>query len=69
MTLAGGPHIFPNEIFTRFRSASVEHSIRIPLPATPGLENITELVLQFGDERTPVPVDLTITGFEFFPAQ
>jgi len=69
MTLVGGPSVFPNEIFTRFNVADAEHEIRIPMPATPGLEGVTELVFRFGDERAPLPVELTITGFEFVPAQ
>ena len=39
------------------------------MPATPGLENVKELVIRFGDERAPVPADLTVSGFEFVPAQ
>ncbi len=69
MTLSGGPRVFHNEILTRFNVTHVEQSIRIPMPATPGLEHVTELVLRFGDEGVPLPVDLTITGFEFVPAQ
>ncbi len=69
MTLAGSPSVFQNEIFVRFDAADTEHSIRIPMPATPGLEDVIELVIRFGDEQVPLPVDLTITGFEFIPAQ
>jgi hypothetical protein len=69
MTLAGVPSVFPNEIFSRFDVADTEHDIRIPMPATPGLKDISELVLRFGDEHKPLPVDLTISGFEFIPAQ
>jgi hypothetical protein len=58
---------FQNEIFVRFDTAESEKEIRIPLPATPGLENVAELVIRFGDQRVPVPVDLTLSGFEFVP--
>jgi hypothetical protein len=61
--------VFQNEIFTRFDSTDTEREIRIPMPATPGLEDVSELVIRFGDEHIPLPVDLTITGFEFVPAQ
>jgi hypothetical protein len=67
VTLAGGPMAFQNEIFVRFDTAESEKEIRIPLPATPGLENVAELVIRFGDQRVPVPVDLTLSGFEFVP--
>jgi hypothetical protein len=67
ITLAGGPVAFQNEIFARFDVAESEKEIRIPLPATPGLENVAELVVRFGDQLAPVPVDLTLSGFEFVP--
>ena len=67
ITLAGGPMAFQNEIFARFDVAESEKEIRIPLPATPGLENVAELVVRFGDQLAPVPVDLTLSGFEFVP--
>jgi hypothetical protein len=69
ITLAGGPMAFQNEIFARFDAAESEKEIRIPLPATPGLENVAELVVRFGDQLAPVPVDLTLSGFEFVPAR
>jgi len=69
ITLTGGPTVFQNEIFVRFDTAEAEKEIRIPMPATPGLESVTELVIRFGDQRAPVPVDLTLSGFEFVPAQ
>jgi hypothetical protein len=69
ITLTGGPTAFQNEISARFDKTESEKKIRIPMPATPGLEKVTELVIRFGSERTPVPVDLTISDFEFSPAQ
>ncbi|MEI7850598.1 MAG: hypothetical protein WCH86_02070 [Kiritimatiellales bacterium] len=69
ITLTGGPTVFQNEILTRFDVTDSEQTIRIPMPGTPGLENVTELVIRFGDERNPAPVDLTFSGFEFVPAQ
>ncbi|MCU0857310.1 MAG: hypothetical protein MUC65_02770 [Pontiellaceae bacterium] len=67
ITLTGGPNVFSNEIFVRFDAAETEKEIWIPLPATPGLEDISELVIRFGDESEPPPVDLTLTGFDFVP--
>jgi hypothetical protein len=69
MTLAGSPKVFQNEIFTRFDATDTEKEIRIPMPATPGLEDVAELVIRFGNEHAPVSVDLTITGLEFVPAR
>jgi len=69
MTLAGGRSVLPNEIFSRFDVTDAVRDIRIPLPATPGLEAVNEMVLRFGDERNPTSVDVTLSGFEFIPAQ
>ncbi len=63
------PMIFENEITIRFDVAvGHENTIKIPMPGTPGLENIKELILVYGDDHIVAPVDLTITGFEFIPA-
>jgi hypothetical protein len=67
ITLNGGSRVFENQVFARFDACAAEKEIRIPLPATPGLENVKELVIRFGDTREPVPADLTISGFEFVP--
>ena len=69
MTLTGGPTVFQNEIFIRFDVTDSEKIIRIPMHGTLGLENVTELVIRFGDQRAPLPVDLTLSGFEFVPAR
>ena len=63
------PMVFENEITTRFDVAmGHENTIEIPMPGTPGLENIKELILVYGDDNVVASVDLTITGFEFIPA-
>jgi len=62
------PMVFENEIYTRFDVAlGHENTIEVPMPGTPGLENIKELILVYGDDHVVAPVDLTITGFEFVP--
>jgi hypothetical protein len=62
------PMTFENEIYTRFDVAmGHENEVSIPMPGTPGLENIKELILVYGDDNIVAPVDLTITGFEFIP--
>ena len=68
LVLDAGPRDFQNEVFLRFDLAQTEKEIRIPLPATPGLEGLKELVLRFGDGRNPAPVDLTLSRFVFVPA-
>jgi len=61
--------VFENEIYTRFEVTSDhENTIEIPMPGTPGLKNIKELVLVYGDDDTVAPVNLTITRFELIPA-
>lgn len=63
------PMVFENEIHTCFDVAmGHENTIEIPMPGTPGLENIKELILVYGDDNIVAPVDLTITSFEFIPA-
>jgi hypothetical protein len=68
ITLTGGPTVFQNEIFARFDATDAEKEIRIPLPGTPGLESVSELVLRFGNEQKPLAVDLTLSAVEFVPA-
>lgn len=67
-TLKGAPVAFENEIYVRFDKTEAEKEIRIPMPATPGLEDVREIVLTFGD-GTAAPVDLTLSGFEFVPVR
>jgi len=69
ITLSTGPKAFQNEIFSRFYATDIEKEIRIPLPATPGLEEVSDLVIRFGDDNIPLLVDLTVTGFEFVAAR
>ncbi len=64
------PAVFENEIYTRFDVAVGQaKSIEIPMPGTPGLHNIKELVLLFGDNHTPASVDLLIEEIEFSPVR
>jgi hypothetical protein len=60
--------LIPRELFTRFGvTERGEAEIQIPLPATPGLMQIKEVVIAYGRGKQPQPIDLTITGFEFTP--
>jgi len=67
----GGPYMpqqFANEIHVRFAATqNGEAEISIPLPATPGLVGTRELVIAFGRDNEPTPVDLTITALKFVP--
>jgi hypothetical protein len=61
-------HLIPTEIFSHFASTGGrEESIQIPLPATPGLSRIKELVITFGPASRGKPIDLTITHFVASP--
>jgi len=57
----------PVEIFTRFKQAKEEEEMEIVLPATPALSGIREISLIFGKRGERLPVDLSITAFEFIP--
>jgi len=67
----GGPYVpqqFANEIHVRFDATpDGEAEISIPLPATPGLAGTKEMVIAFGRDNEPMPVDLTITALKFVP--
>jgi hypothetical protein len=51
-------------IYAKFEGG--EHEIIVPLPATPGLKRIKEVVI-YHEGRTRGPIDLTITHFAITP--
>jgi hypothetical protein len=60
-------NLIPNELFTRFNNTNGrEEEIHIPLPATPGLTQIKEVVITYGQEKER-PIDLSITQLRFTP--
>jgi hypothetical protein len=60
--------LIPTEIFSHFAgTGSKEEEIQIPLPATPGLLRIKELVITFGPESKGRPIDLTVTHLGLTP--
>jgi hypothetical protein len=60
--------IIPTELFTRLAdTGGREEEIRIPLPATPGLRTVKEVVLTCGQAKKELPVDLRITHFSVAP--
>ncbi|MEI6788803.1 MAG: hypothetical protein WCL49_10030 [bacterium] len=64
------PMAFENEILMHFEGGlGAEKTIEIPMPGTPGLANVKELVLVYGDPQSVAPVDLTITALEYIPAK
>ena len=69
---AGGPTVvaglIPTEIFSHFAdTGGREEEIQVPLPATPGLAQIKEVVITFGPEAKGRPIDLSITRLRVAP--
>jgi hypothetical protein len=63
-TTPAGPGVIPKEIVTRFAATGGrEEEIAVPLPATPGLTNVREVVLTHEQEAGPVDLSLTHCGF------
>jgi hypothetical protein len=55
-------NLIPTEISTHFAGTGAgEAEIQVPLPATPGLARIKEVVITFGPESKGRPIDLLIT--------
>jgi hypothetical protein len=60
--------IIATEIFTHVAdTGGREEEIRVPLPATPGLRAIKEVVLTWGEAKKALPVDLRITRCSVAP--
>ncbi len=60
------PYLIPRQVFTRLEPGDARE-LQIPLPATPGLSAIKEIVLTH-ETRDPGPVEVTITGVELLPS-
>ena len=60
------PPSLPIELFVRIEQTP-EGAIEIVLPPTPALSGIKEVSLVFGTAGARVPVDLSISAFEFIP--
>jgi hypothetical protein len=62
--------VIPTEIFTRFAdTGGRDAELRVPLPATPGLARVKEVVVTLGRGAGERAVDLTITGAGFAPLE
>jgi hypothetical protein len=62
------PQQFANEIHCRLAATpGGEAEIHVPLPATPGLARVRELVMALGKGNEARPTDLTITGLRYAP--
>jgi len=60
--------LIPTDIFCHFAdTGGRDHEIPIPLPATPGLTQIKEVVITFGPESQARPLDLFITHLRVAP--
>ena len=60
--------LIPTEIFCHFAAtAGREEPMSIPLPATPGLTQIKEVVITFGPRFQGRPLDLYITRMRITP--
>ncbi len=70
MSMVNGASGVNQEILARFNAVTgkTAREIRVPLPATPGLADVREVVLRFGQQSAPQALDLSLTGFEFIPA-
>jgi hypothetical protein len=52
----------PTQVFARLAdTGGREEEVRVPLPATPGLTQVKEVVLTYAPEAAGRPVDLTVT--------
>ncbi len=60
--------IIPTQIFTYLaKTGDRQEELRFPLPATPGLARIKEVVLSLGPEPSGRPIDLTVTCLDSTP--
>jgi hypothetical protein len=63
--------LIPNQVFTRLAATTDrdrDEEIQVPLPATPGLTQIKEVVFTY-QPTTGRPIDLSITDARFMPAK
>jgi hypothetical protein len=64
-----GTGLIPNQVFSHFAdTGGREEEIQMPLPATPGLWEVKEVVLTHGPGAEGRPIDLAITRLVFTPA-
>ncbi len=60
--------LIPTQIFCQFaKTGGQDHELRIPLPATPGLAQINEVVITFGPQSQGQPLDLSVTHLGVVP--
>jgi hypothetical protein len=66
--LGAGGGVIPTEIFSHFAdTGGQDQDVQIPLPATPGLAQIKELVITFGPASQGRPLDLSLTRLKITP--
>jgi hypothetical protein len=67
-TASADSNLIPTQLFTRLAdTGGREEELQIPLPATPGLTQIKEVVITYGTGAGGRPVDLTVTRFASTP--
>lgn len=65
---APDPNLIPQVVhLTLADTGGQDATVRVPLPATPGLQAIREVVLTHGPDDAGRPVALTVTGLRFDP--
>jgi len=59
----------PNEVFVRFQgTGTYVGTIEVPLPPTPGLREVKELVIRLAEPGQKMPVGLTLTEVKVSPS-
>ena len=60
--------MIPVELFVEIKkTGEKEESIEICLPATPSLQKVHEIALEFGEQGQRTKVSMTLTAFAFKP--
>ena len=60
--------LIPTEIFCHFAdTGGGKRRLTVPLPATPGLAQIKEVVITFGPDSKGGPIDLSVTSLKIAP--
>src|SRR5205814_4390847 len=71
LKLAGPPAdagLIPTQIFTHFAdTAGRDGRLEFPLPATPGLTQVKEVVILYGQGPEARAINLSVTGLAFTP--
>ncbi len=62
------PGVLPKKVFANFAdTGGRDEEIRVPLPATPGLTQVKEVVITYGQGAGERAIDFSVTRLEFTP--